>query len=82
MAGLYGKEGEEWKDYVERVFGLQADDNPLYTWFFAGSWDKTDNTAKGAAARIDYYLKNNGIPLNYLAQKEGDAELCYKVSSL
>jgi hypothetical protein len=38
------------------------------------------NTSQGAAARIEYMLKN-GIPENYNDQILGKASLCYKVQS-
>lgn len=48
-----------WEAYAERVFGCAH--CSTFAWMFGGNWNKVDNTAKGAALRIDYFLAN-GVP--------------------
>ena len=48
-------------DWSHRYFGLNLDE---WFWCFAASWQYTDNTVKGAAARMRY-IANNGLPKNW-----------------
>jgi hypothetical protein len=51
-----------WPDYVQRVFGVyHARESGAFEWLFAEWWASVDNTPKGAANRIRYYLEN-GVP--------------------
>ena len=47
-------------------------------WMFSGGWENTDNTARGAAARIYWYLEH-GVPDDWRDQMLGRAPLCYTV---
>jgi len=50
---------ESFSSYTRRCFidtGTRE-----FLWMFGGSWSDADNTAKGAAARIRYYL-DRGVP--------------------
>lgn len=49
----------------------------LWNWLFAGRWTSSDNTARGAAARI-YYALEHGIPEDWHDQIDGYASLCYE----
>jgi len=80
FAGIDKIRGECWRDYSRRVFvddDLDSDTDNTWDWLFDGSWIDTDNTSKGAAARIDWYL-THGVPGDYLSQTIGTAKLCYK----
>jgi hypothetical protein len=58
-----GDEGEprpDWWAYGRRVFGLTSG-NPEFLWLFGAMWSDRDNTHRGAAARIRYYL-DRGLP--------------------
>lgn len=87
-AGMPAKEGENWATYGSRVFGLVS---PTWygrslgqgyggDWCFAASWESTDNSPQGAAARIRYLL-DLGVPSNWTAQMNGNAPLCYSTGS-
>lgn len=45
---IYGD--HDWESYADRVFGDMSHDD--FTYMFGSSWVDTDNTPKGAAARI------------------------------
>jgi hypothetical protein len=49
--------GEYWVDYTIRLFG-DASKSPIFDWCFGGNWALLDNTPKGAAQRIKFYLHN------------------------
>lgn len=57
MTGGWGG-GPVWSRYAERVFGAEDE---AFDWMFGASWTSADNTAKGAAKRIDYFLAC-GVP--------------------
>lgn len=48
----------------------------VWDFLFCGRWDNVDNTPKGAAKRIHYFL-TNGLPENADQQRYGQAELSY-----
>lgn len=75
-AGFEKMWNETWTSYIERVFGLHFD-TKAWRWCFAPYWVKGDDTALGAAQRIDWML-DNGVPDNYWGQMRGEAKLCYK----
>lgn len=52
-----------------------------FDWMFGEFWVRTDNTARGAAARIYWYLEH-GVPDDWHGQMFGDAPLCYTVKPL
>lgn len=74
--GIEARPRERWISYAERVFGVATDQD--YYWISAGFWARTDNTPRGAAARIRYALRH-GIPENYFEQMLGKAPLSYTV---
>lgn len=71
LYGMKKRKDEEWSDYVYRVFLPLADASydayffrsAVFDWLFSAHWSDTDNTPKGAAARI-LYLLDNGLPEN------------------
>lgn len=76
--GIVKMPSESWDPYADRAFG--AADVQAFTWMFSAIWatNKTDNTPRGAAARIRYALRH-GIPANYNDQVWGRAPLSYTV---
>jgi len=54
-------------------FNWPSDD---WLYLFAPSWIDTDNTPKGSAQRMRYYVAN-GLPINAIDQKNGKAPLSY-----
>lgn len=51
-----------WIVYCRRVFGCsQQHEAEAFEWMFGGAWSGVDNTVRGAAARIRYYLAH-GVP--------------------
>ncbi len=66
---------EPWENFVSRHFGINNsivvsngfDKHPLYRWLFHASWCSYDNTAKGAAKRIEIFIKNGyKVPKNFV----------------
>ena len=51
---IYGD--HSWEDYSDRVFGEFEDDYFGWDYMFGASWAYSDNTPKGAAARIRTYV--------------------------
>ena len=85
LAGIKPKSGDTWDTYSKRVFvDVWADDQYQVTqdwkWLFSGLWSVVDDTPKGAAARIRYYLEH-GVPDDVDGQIDGDTPLCYKVDA-
>ena len=84
LAGIPVLNYEKWSEYASRAFGARLDDYPgepngiLFGYLFGMDWRETDNTPEGAAARIDYYLKNGGVDDNWREQLDGNAPLTYK----
>jgi hypothetical protein len=80
---------EEFGCYVERAFDI-AKDTPAFDWIFSHKWARDyehvsewedsaagpDNTALGAAKRIDYLLEH-GVPDDYREMMMGKIPLCY-----
>ena len=70
---LEGKVGETlegaipWVQFANEVIGVpyRKGDRHLGDWIFSSEWSDVDNSALGAAARIDYYLEH-GIPEKFL----------------
>lgn len=69
---------EPWWAYAERVLGHDPSYSNAGVWMFDASWRYRDNTPKGAAARIRWYVFN-GLPENWREQINGRAPLCYEV---
>lgn len=59
-AGIRVYKDDSWEDYADRVFGDLNGDS--FTYMFGASWSETDDTAKGAAARIRTYVKLGRAP--------------------
>ena len=55
---------EYFNAYSLRVFDLDSAKTPEWLWMFYGTWNKIDNTARGAAARIYALLDNPSIVEN------------------
>lgn len=73
-AGVEPLPGEGWNEYSERAFAGGG----AWNWCFDGYWAKVDNTAHGAAARIEVLL-TLGLPDDDYAQRNGYAPLSYAV---
>lgn len=52
-AGITSAPHETWEDYAHRFVD---DDSQEWSWLFGGQWSAFDNTHRGAAARIRYFL--------------------------
>lgn len=78
-AGIDPLDGEIWSAYAQRAFApdnWEYHDETSWDWCFAAGWSKVDNTAHGAARRIQWMLEH-GIPDNAGDQRWGDSPLCY-----
>lgn len=75
-AGIRPRAGERWFDYSWRAF---AEDSAWY-WCFSSAWAGVDNSAHGAADRIEYML-SHGVPANYRDQMYGDVSPSYRTES-
>lgn len=73
-AGVKPMPGENWTDYSFRAF---ADPLESWSWCFESTWSGVDNTAHGAAARIEFMLRE-GVPDNMNMQMYGHAPLSYR----
>jgi hypothetical protein len=69
-AGIRVYGDSDWESYADRVFGELPHDD--FTYMFGSSWCDTDNTPKGAAARIRTFVELGKAP-------EGWALDCPKV---
>lgn len=52
----------DWSDYADRVFGVFKEDIFGWDYMFSSTWSETDNTPKGAAARIRTYVALGHTP--------------------
>ena len=59
-AGIRVYGDTDWSDYADRVFGILGDDG--FDYMFASNWSYSDNTPKGAAARIRTYVALGRTP--------------------
>lgn len=73
-AGIDPLPGETWVAYSHRAF---AERGSGFSWCFDERWSRIDNSAHGAAARIEWMLEH-GIPEDADEQRWGDAPLCYR----
>ncbi len=66
-----------WTDFSDVVIGVPRDSNiegrDAWDWMFDGDWNQSDNTAKGAAARIEYYLAH-GVPEDFVIGMESSSD--------
>lgn len=74
-AGIDFEPGESWNIYSRRAFAGGDE----WSWCFGALWAHVDNTAHGAAARIEWMLAN-GLPDDAGDQELSDAPLCYVTS--
>lgn len=73
LAGIPPVAGETWAEYSYRAFVYEGAE---WDWFFGADWTNTDNTAHGAAERIEWFLAND-LPDDAEDQRWGHAPLCY-----
>lgn len=76
------RKGEDFESYSERLFGLNPElTNRGWDWCFSCQWTEVDNTAQGAADRIDWLL-DKGLPIPDLIEgmMAGTIPLCYRTS--
>jgi hypothetical protein len=59
-AGIPIGKAQTWEAYALKF--VYPGDRTAESWFFAYSWTNTDNTPKGAAYRIGYYLATGSVP--------------------
>jgi hypothetical protein len=55
----------DWTDYSARVFGEFEGDYLVWDYMFSPRWSHTDNTPKGAAARIRTYVTLGHTPTGW-----------------
>jgi hypothetical protein len=65
---------ETWNGYCSRVFGVDTS-TTLWNWLFGAYWAEVDNTPRGAAARIKYWLDGEYIPGDFEGAWD-DVESC------
>lgn len=74
-AGIPPLLGESWMGYCLRAFGTSTAgrNDTAWEWLFSSTWEMTDSTAKGAAARIRYFL-DHGVPADYKYMQSSDPD--------
>ncbi len=71
-AGILPKREQSWVRYgMINFYGADQDDT-IHTFLFGGTWKNLDNTAKGAAKRIYWYLEH-GVPQHAYEQMDYQA---------
>lgn len=61
FTNVYAVDGDhDWGQYSRDNFS--GEDRNFWEWMFGGDWGGYDNSHWGAAARIRYFLENDGIP--------------------
>lgn len=75
QAGIAALPGEDWPDYVQRVFGVY-DHPPFMAWLQSPMWAKTEPSPEGAALRIAYAL-DYGVPHDHVEIAMGQAYTDY-----
>jgi hypothetical protein len=65
-----------WIKFGYNIFGIKSHMDE-WKWMFSYDWTESDNTRRGAAQRILYYLRH-GLPADWYAQMIGSTPLCYK----
>lgn len=76
LIGLDPLPGETWTSYSERLF-IADHSHEAWEWCFGGDWATVDNTAHGAAHRINWMLELRDIPDNAYAQRAGFDDIEY-----
>lgn len=83
-AGVSPIEGETWYAYSRRAFcddiGCEDIGITPWDWCFSANWTDVDNSAHGAADRMEYML-DNGIPDNAGNVQYGGDPLPYRVAA-
>jgi len=74
VAGIAPLDGETWLVYSRRAFATGDE----WQWCFDEDWSQIDNTAHGAAARIEYLL-NTGLPGDWEEQMFGEIDAVYQL---
>ncbi len=66
----------DWTGFCTKIIGVPAEagNSRIFEWLFGSSWETVDNTPRGAAARIDYFLAH-GVPREYASLSLTDREL-------
>jgi hypothetical protein len=59
-AGIPKAKAECWDSYSSRCFS--GEDNDVFQFLFGSDWAEADNTRKGAAKRIQYFLETGEVP--------------------
>lgn len=75
LSGLYGTIDFESWCFIFTGISVVRHIN-MWQYLFSAEWAKTDNTPKGSAKRIIYFVKN-GLPENWVAQMTGKEPLSY-----
>jgi hypothetical protein len=68
-----------WNVYSDEQFGLTRWSYP-WMWCFGGTWVDVDNTVRGAAARLRYFL-DSGVPDLFTYHENGSGEIARMVDS-
>lgn len=68
-AGITPLQGENWIIYGNKNFGTMAS-GFTFEWMFGEHWDEYDNTPRGAAARIKYFLAHS-VPEDFRVPYSG-----------
>jgi hypothetical protein len=79
-AGIEKIPGEGFSEYCERCFGCGLfSDFGAWDWCFSGKWEDVDNTAKGAAKRIQWLLEKGTPSHDDIAEQQcATTPLCYE----
>lgn len=76
-AGIPALDDESyWWEYVERVFGSDMSDDPIWVWLFSEEWAYTDNTLAGGISRLTIAIEK-GIPSDADEQLHREVPLEY-----
>ena len=72
---------DTWEKYVRRhltplIFDRRGSPTDAFDWCFSTAWVGTNNTPRGAAQRIWWFLEN-GLPEDWMHQMTGETPLCY-----
>ena len=73
------RRGEEWSGYILRLTGIDIEGPrtmAVFHWLFHANWSSVDNTPRGAAQRIWWFLRY-GLPNDVYSQMNGKAPRCY-----
>ena len=74
--GVYKYKHEDWREFSKRAL-ISDEYSDEWSWCFDSKWSKVDNSRRGAAKRIIWYLQY-GLPNDWVKQMMGKSPLCYK----